>query len=96
VPTFGVGVTDEVFPPTLLKLNAILNLGISAESGLLVQAAEARRLYTSRSLLRRAVGKECGGSGRGHRGKGKEPWSRILNADHVFNGRGSDYGCEQF
>jgi len=96
VPAVGVGVADGRFPPPLLKLNAILNLGISAESGLLVRSAEARRSCASKSLLRRGVGKECGGSGRGHRGKGKEPWSRILNADHVFDETSNDDGCEQF
>jgi hypothetical protein len=88
-------VADERFPPLLLKLNAILNLGISAESGLLVRSAEARRVCASKSLLRRGAGKECDGSGLGHRGKGKEPWSRILNADHVFDETRNRYGREQ-
>lgn len=69
----------------LLKLNAILSLGICAASGVVFRSVEARRSCASESLLLgdgRAVVKECRGADSGHRGNGKEAWSRIVNAEH--------------
>lgn len=69
-PSFGV--VDAKAPSLLLKLNAILNLGISAERDRQVRSARACRSWASESLLRSRVVKEGRGAGRGHCGNGKE------------------------
>jgi hypothetical protein len=65
-------------PPPLLRVNAILNFGISAESGLVVRSVGVRRSCASESVLRGTVANECRGARGGHRGGGKEWWSRIV------------------
>lgn len=57
-------------------------------SDLVVRCFEDRRSCTSELLLLGdgRVVKECRGASRGHRGNGKELWSRIVNAKHECAG----------